>query len=171
MSGTQVGEAQDVVDLAESVNDTYLCLMAEQMADDLRRGNVRNPEKMRAFISESWLLGAAVENASVQLERKAKQWDQLQRKEDAEKKRIEEKQKKKEENRAKRQAEAELKGENAEKEGRTQVAWMNRDQRDAALNKSLMEKMKNGKKAVLTREEARYYEKTRGRKCPYTVAR
>ena len=62
-----MSEAQAVIDLAESSNDTYLCLMAEQMAEALRQGTVNDPEKMRAFISQSWLLGAAVERASTEL--------------------------------------------------------------------------------------------------------
>ena len=41
--------------------------------------------------------------------------------------------------------------------------WEQEAKRDAKLKKSLLEKLKNGKKAVLMYEETCYYEKTRGR--------
>ncbi|KAF2449803.1 hypothetical protein P171DRAFT_440255 [Karstenula rhodostoma CBS 690.94] len=58
--------------------------------------------------------------------------------------------------------------ENAQK---SNAKWERKRQEETALSKSLQEKMRLGKKvAVLTRAEARRYERMKGKRCPYKIS-
>ncbi|KAF9741727.1 hypothetical protein PMIN06_011863 [Paraphaeosphaeria minitans] len=49
--------------------------------------------------------------------------------------------------------------------------WEERRKEEAELGRSLQKKMRLGKKvAVLTRAEARHYERTKGKRCPYKIS-
>ncbi|KAF2249500.1 hypothetical protein BU26DRAFT_595386 [Trematosphaeria pertusa] len=183
-----------VVGLAMDPKDPFLRLVSERLAAYLRDGQIMNPDALRAYIKQNPMLDNTVRQANKEFKKKKlKEKDKAeraaaraerealliaQRKEEEARREEEDRQKKQEQARkaaeqAKLKAEIEarrkkLEDEYREKKQKEQALWAERNKKDAELNRSLQDKIRSGKKTV-TREEARYFERTRGKRCPYNV--
>lgn len=143
-------DVQSVIDFAQSSKDEYLTQVAMQLAEGLRDDNLENRKEMQELINRYFLLRAAVADAEEALVNRTEEHiAESQRRDEAVISKA-----------TRRVKKAETK----------RNVWAEKNRRDTELNRSVMEKMKAGKKCVLTREEARYYERSRGKRGNYTIA-
>jgi hypothetical protein len=181
-------EARAVIDRAESPDDIYLLRMAEQIAENLRNGNVKNSDAIHEFVSRSWPLSRAVDAATAKLDAQDEQLPDIPltemprqpiritappKPETIAEKLARFKAFSEAKGAAERVAYKEEKRERVLEQLQSgelkYVTLTDSARKETASSQSVREKIKFGDKCVLTREEARYFEKTRGKRCPYKI--
>ncbi|PSN68059.1 hypothetical protein BS50DRAFT_633695 [Corynespora cassiicola Philippines] len=164
----------------EEISDALLCiqhtnkdpffrLISKRLATLQHENQIPDPETFALYLASNPDLQAEVTKINQKQERKGElEAARAELRAHAEKRRIQA-----EEDRIRRlEAEKEREARFAERKRRDKDKWEAQKQKDAALEKSVQEKLRsqgNGQNKKLTLEEARHFEKTRGRRPPRSV--
>lgn len=168
-------DVQVVLRVALGSDDPFLCLVAGRLARLLRDG-VGDCEKLREYVDGQPYLKSVVTREGKQqtafLENRAKRGARCEARLENEEGHISHVPVEEDEGyvSAAMERRAKVGGRESRKKARNASTWEKKRQEELEVKKSLQEKMQLGKNgAVVTRAEARYYERIKGKRCPYKV--